>query len=281
MPRTATLASPSPQKVRMPHSTNGFIVRRVGREIARVGLPAMLLATALLTGCSHHTRISTAQAAPPVLTDSATSTGTEPARNPDYGKPPGPGETIAPPPIVSRYVEVGMASWYGPNYNKHRAANGEVYDENGLTAAHRTLPLGSMVRVTNMKNGEKTTLRITDRGPFVPDRMIDLSIGAAKALGIWPHGTSQVKVELISSPAPKIPGGRWCVQIGVFKDEDNALELKAKLKHKYSTAEVLEFSGPTGHWVRIRPPHDDKQQAYQIAVDLRPVEGNAYMVRLD
>jgi rare lipoprotein A len=71
------------------------------------------------------------------------------------------------------------------------------------------------------------------------------------------------------------------VQIGVFKDADNAEELKAKLQRKYSGAEVLEFAGPTGHWVRIRPPHDDRKQAFQIAEGLRPVEGNAYLVRLD
>src|SRR5580658_8105259 len=169
MTQFSVLRSQFSKKHRVPHSKNGSIVLRVGRDATRIASQAMLMATALLTGCSHHTQISTAQSAPPVLTDSATSTGTEPARNPDYGKPPGPGETIAPPPIVSRYVEVGMASWYGPNYNKHRAANGEVYDENGLTAAHRTLPLGSVVRVTNLKNGEKATLKITDRGPFVPD----------------------------------------------------------------------------------------------------------------
>ena len=251
-------------------------------ELGRLLTTCLAMGTCwLATGCSHHTHVSSAQTNPPVLTDSAISTGTEAVRNPDYGEAPGPGETIAPPPVASRYVEVGMASWYGPNYNKKRGADGNVYDQDGMTAAHRTLPLGSIVRVTNLKNGIKTTLRITDRGPFVTDRMIDLSIGAAKALQIWPHGTSQVRVELISSPAPKVPGGRWCVQIGVFKDADNAEALKHKLKSRYADAEVLEFAGPTGHWVRIRPPHDDKRQAYQIAENLRPVEGNAYLVRLD
>jgi rare lipoprotein A len=236
---------------------------------------------ALTVGCSHHTNVSRVPPAPPVLTDGATSTGTEEARNPDYGKAPGPGETIAPPPIVPRYVETGMASWYGPNYNHHRAANGEVYDENGLTAAHRTLPLGSVVRVTNLKNGRQMTLRITDRGPFVPDRMIDLSIGAAKELQIWPHGTAEVKLELISSPPATTPGGRWCVQIGAFQDEAAAIALKEKLQRQYADAQVLEFAGPTGHWVRIRPSHGDHALAYQIAAGLRPIEGNAYLVRLD
>jgi rare lipoprotein A len=250
----------------------------------RSAFSSLLMAAvcALATGCSHHINVPNSRANLPVLTDSASSTGSEEARNPDYGEGPGPGETIAPPPIISRYVEVGMASWYGPKYNHRRGADGNVYDENGLTAAHRTLPLGSIVRVTNLRNGVHVNLRITDRGPFVPDRMIDLSIGAAKALAIWPHGTSQVRVELISSPPSKTPGGRWCVQIGAFTSESNARKLKEKLQSKYSDSEVLEFGSPTGdHWVRIRPPAGNKREAYQIAENLRPVEGNAYLLRLD
>jgi rare lipoprotein A len=230
-----------------------------------------LAASFMLAGCSHHTNVAQSQPAPPVIERAPQTVPESGAAN----------ATEAEGPREKHYVEVGMASWYGPNYHHHRAANGDVYDQDGITAAHRTLPLGSVVRVTNLKNGVQVTLKITDRGPFVPDRMLDLSIGAAKALQIWPHGTSQVRVELISSPPAKVPGGRWCVQIGVFKDADNAEELKAKLQRKYSGAEVLEFAGPTGHWVRIRPPHDDRKQAFQIAEGLRPVEGNAYLVRLD
>lgn len=233
---------------------------------------ALLALCGFATGCSHHANITSSRPNAPVLTDSGTR------EEADLSE----GEPVLPAhPFTLHYVETGMASWYGPNYHQHRAANGEIYDQNGLTAAHRTLPLGSVVQVTNLKNGMHVNLRITDRGPFVTDRMIDLSIGAAKALQIWPHGTSQVKVELLSAPPAKVPGGRWCVQIGVFKDAGNALALKQKLQRKYSAAEVLEFAGPTGHWVRIRPPHGDQRQAYQIAENLRPVEGNAYLVRLD
>ena len=237
-----------------------------------------LAASFMLAGCSHHTNVAQSQPPPPPVVQRAPQAATVPetgAANATEAQ----GSKLK--GSAPQYVEVGMASWYGPNYHHHRAANGDVYDQDGITAAHRTLPLGSVVKVTNLKNGVTVTLKITDRGPFVPDRMLDLSIGAAKALQIWPHGTSQVRVELISSPAPKVPGGRWCVQIGVFKDADNAEELKAKLQQKYSSAEVLEFTGPTGHWVRIRPMHDDRKQAFQIAEGLRPVEGNAYLVRLD
>ena len=241
-------------------------------------LLALAAASCLLAGCSHHTNVAQSQPPPPMIerTPAASPSSTETGDVAAQGD-----AEISRDKRVARYVETGMASWYGPNYHHHRAANGDVYDQDGITAAHRTLPLGSVVKVTNLRNGEHVTLKITDRGPFVPDRMLDLSIGAAKALGIWPHGTSEVRVELISSPVAKVPGGRWCVQIGVFKDGDNAEALKHKLQAKYSDAEVLEFAGPTGHWVRIRPPHDDRRQAYQIAENLRPVEGNAYLVRLD
>jgi len=247
-------------------------------SLRRLSLSACLLAAcALATGCSHHTNVARNQANAPVLTDSG--------NRPDDGS-----DDIVesrPRPPVERgkpghYVEVGWASWYGPKYNHRAAADGSRYDEDGLTAAHRTLPLGSIVKVTNLKNGIAIKLKITDRGPFVPDRMLDLSIGSAKALGIWPHGTSQVRVELLSSPTPKVPGGKWCVQVGAFKDESNARALKAKLQRKYSDAEVLEFGSPTGdHWVRIRPSAGDRKQAYDICETLRPVEGNAYLVRLD
>jgi rare lipoprotein A len=241
-------------------------------------LLALAAASCLLAGCSHHTNVAQTQPPPPVIERSSQGNTEVGAANAEEAEAP---RNVPRDGATPKYVEVGMASWYGPNYHHHRAANGDVYDQDGITAAHRTLPLGSVVKVTNLKNGIHIELKITDRGPFVPDRMLDLSIGAAKALQIWPHGTSQVRVELISSPPAKVPGGRWCVQIGVFKDADNADELKAKLQHKYSSSEVLEFTGPTGHWVRIRPPHDDRKQAFQIAEGLRPVEGNAYLVRLD
>jgi len=263
-----------PEQILQKPGTLGLPMRRkiTHGELALLALAASFM----LAGCSHHTNVAQSQPPPPPpvverVAPPVPPTGAANATEAEGSK----GKSSA------QYIEVGMASWYGPNYHHHRAANGDVYDQDGITAAHRTLPLGSIVKVTNLKNGVTLTLKITDRGPFVPDRMLDLSIGAAKALQIWPHGTSQVRVELISSPVPKVPGGRWCVQIGVFKDADHAEELKDKLQHKYSSAEVLEFTGPTGHWVRIRPLHDDRKQAFQIAEGLRPVEGNAYLVRLD
>ncbi len=179
------------------------------------------------------------------------------------------------------YVETGLASWYGPPYHHRRGANGQIYDQNAMTAAHRTLPLNSMVRVTNLSTGRSAMVRITDRGPFIEDRIIDLSLAAAKAVDVWIPGTAEVKVEVLSAPAPIGQGGRWCVQIGAFHSERDARKLKEKLQDRYETANVIQFTGPTGEWVRIRPQGDDKRQAEEVASKTHVKEGGVFLVRLD
>ena len=110
--------------------------------------------------------------------------------------------SVAPAPHAKPiYVETGLASWYGPPYHHHKGANGEIYDQNALTAAHRTLPLNSVVRVTNESTKHSVMVRITDRGPFIEDRVIDLSLAAAKAVDVWRPGTAMVKIEVLSAPA--------------------------------------------------------------------------------
>ncbi len=179
------------------------------------------------------------------------------------------------------YVETGLASWYGPPYHHHRGANGEIYDQNALTAAHRTLPMNSVVRVTNQTTGHAVVVRITDRGPFVEDRIIDLSLAAAKAVDVWRPGTAEVKVEVLSAPAPIAEGGRWCVQIGAFQSENEARKLREKLQDHYEGANVIQFTGPTGEWVRLRPPGDDKRKAQEVASKTHVKEGGVFLVRLD
>jgi len=175
-----------------------------------------------------------------------------------------------------------MASWYGPPYNHRRAANGEVFDMNELTAAHLTLPLNSIVRVTNLKTGHSAIVRITDRGPFVTDRVIDLSLGAAKAVDVWRPGTARVRLDVLYTPSSIADGGRWCVQIGGISDEETALKLKEKLVKRYSNAQVLEFRSPVGdHWVRVRVLHDDKEKAEEVASQMTTPEGSIFLVRID
>lgn len=179
------------------------------------------------------------------------------------------------------YVETGLASWYGPPYHNRKGANGEIYNQNAMTAAHRTLPLNSMVRVTNLSTGHVALVRITDRGPFIEDRIVDLSLAAAKAVDVWRPGTAEVKLEVLSTPAPIATGGRWCVQIGAFHSEHEARKLKEKLQDSYENANVIQFTGPTGEWVRLRPLGDDKRQAEEVASKTHVKEGGVFLVRLD
>ncbi len=178
-------------------------------------------------------------------------------------------------------VEEGLATWYTAPYKGRRAANGQVFSDKALTAAHRTLPMGSLIVVTNLKTGQSSAMRITDRGPFSEDRILDLTIASAKATGVYRSGLSRVRMEVYRSPKPIDTGGRWCVQVGAFKSERKAKKLKAQLLRKYPAASVIEFPGKASYWVRIRPQGDDREQAELIARRLRPAEGEAYLTRLD
>jgi rare lipoprotein A len=179
------------------------------------------------------------------------------------------------------YREVGWASWYGPGFQKRNAANGQPFDTERMTAAHRTLPLNSIARVTNVKTGESVLLRITDRGPFVNDRVIDLSRAAARKLSVYQHGTALVRIEVLQTPAPILSGGRWCVQIGAFTSAQDAAKVKDRLSRRYHTAKVLQFSSPTGEsWLRVRVSEDDKKRAQEVMRETR-TEAGMYLVRID
>jgi rare lipoprotein A len=195
---------------------------------------------------------------------------------------PPPHEPPALVPSRPTYMEVGTASWYGEAFHNRRTANGELYDMNALTAAHRTLPFNTRVRVTNMSNGQSVEVRITDRGPFVPGRVIDLSYAAAKRLDMWRQGTARVKIEGLT-PAPSASTrGRWAVLIGAFTDSTGAAQVKGKLERRYRTANVLQYAGPTKQWwVRVRVLDDDRGRAEEIARDNQTPEGGIYLVRLD
>jgi len=234
----------------------------------RAPLPALLAAVVILAGCGGGSRRPRArhQPLPPPPTSSSTSAG----------------KISVPKNAKPLLVETGLASWYGAPYHQRRSANGEVYDMNAPTAAHRTLPMNSIVRVTNLKTGNSTLVRITDRGPFVPGRVIDLSAAAAKAVDAWREGLVRVRLEVLQTPAPLDKGGRWCVQFGAFGEEDAARDLRQQLTRRYRAAKVIHFGSPVGDWwVRIRVPQDDRKQATEIARVIRPSEGNAFLVRLD
>jgi rare lipoprotein A len=276
MPRVANsdfFKGPAPQV----RATRHGAVEKVSRGVA--GRPGFVLLMAaallLLSGCGHK---KTARNLPPPPT---ITTPTPPAEKAPATR----AGTESVPTVPTRknpiFVETGLASWYGPPYHHRKGANGEIYDQNAMTAAHRTLPLNSMVRVTNETTGHSAVVRITDRGPFIEDRVIDLSLAAAKAVDVWRPGTAIVKIEVLSAPSPIAEGGRWCVQIGAFQSEKEARKLREKLQDQYDGANVIQFTGPTGEWVRLRPEGDDKRKAQEVASKTHVKEGGVFLVRLD
>jgi rare lipoprotein A len=244
----------------------------------------------VVSGCGHHRKPApppVSQTAPPIAAPEPRST--EP-RFPSTSRIP---PTPVPPGGVSaedvRYVnthqpiqtEVGLATWYSAPYKGRRAANGQVFDDRALTAAHRTLPMGSLVVVTNLKTGQWSAMRISDRGPFIDGRILDLTVASAKATGVYRAGLVRVRMDVYQTPKPIEQGGRWCVQIGAFHSERGAEKLKAQLQRKYPGANVIEFPGQDSFWVRIRPQGDNREEAELIANRLRPEEGEAFLTRLD
>ena len=136
----------------------------------------------------------------------------------------------APPPLVSvdrGWSERGIASWYGPGFHGKTAASGERYDQNAMTAAHKQLPFQTWVRVENLDNGRSTEVRITDRGPFVAGRIIDLSRAAARAIGMIATGTAKVRIT-VTRPAPESTCFR--VQVGSYEERSNAEARAARLR---------------------------------------------------
>jgi rare lipoprotein A len=184
-----------------------------------------------------------------------------------------------PPPAA--WTQIGIASWYVPEPAGRRTASGEPYEPLALTAAHCTLPLNTLVRVTNLSSHSWAIVRINDRGPFIPGRVIDLSVAAAKVLDVWRAGTAQVKLEVVETPRPIETGGRWCVQIGAFSKQIEALDMKEKIAQRYRPARVLEFTGATGYWVRVRVKDDDRHLAQALATALKVRQGGVFLVRLD
>jgi rare lipoprotein A len=247
------------------------------------------LALLAISGCGHHRQA--AKAPPPnelaPYTTPAYATVPQalpPARIPITPVPPG-GVSSADLAFVATHrpilTEEGLATWYTAPYPGRKAANGQIFSDYAMTAAHRTLPMGSLVVVTNLKTGQSGAMRITDRGPFVEGRILDLTIASAKATGIYRTGLAEVRIDVYETPKPINTGGRWCVQIGAFHSERDAIKLKQELMRRYADANVIEFPGENSYWVRIRPEGDNRQVAEYIAGHLRLTEGDAYLTRLD
>jgi rare lipoprotein A len=239
-----------------------------------------LIATFLVTGCGHSKQVGVDVPPPPPPQTSSEAVTNPPGASTDVVT------DLAEPtiPLDAKPVatEIGKASWYGPPYHNRKGSNGEVYNMHAMTAAHRTLPLGSVVRVTNLKTEHTALVRITDRGPFIPGRILDLSLAAARKLDVYLPGTAEVRVEVMQTPVPIDTGGRWAVQIGAFLHEREASKMAERLTRRYRTAKVQHFGSPIGDWwVRVRVLDDERAIARKIVAETQTPEGAVFLVRLD
>ena len=162
----------------------------------------------------------------------------------------------------SKGVQYGVASWYGGEFHGRATSSGEIYDMYQLTCAHNTLPLGTVVMVTNLENGRSLELKVNDRGPFVKERIIDVSYAAAQMLGMWEKGTAPVKVEVVSLAIE--PVLRFTLQVGSFTDESNAQKLAEQLRKSFENVYVATMETLTQRYHRVRVGQFDTKDAALI-----------------
>jgi len=208
------------------------------------------------------------------------------------------GRTYYPLASAAGYDRTGIASWYGRKFHGRKTANGERYDMYALSAAHKTLPLPTLVRVTNLENGRQVIVRVNDRGPYVKNRLIDLSYAAARQLGFAGKGTARVRVQALQgvapatltakrsarsgrgravihtiprpvAPANRVMGGMY-VQLGAFSSQANAYRLKRSLAARYPDIHVRAFRHAAGMLYRVRiGPYSDPGRIEQAVLALK------------
>lgn len=179
-------------------------------------------------------------------------------------------------------MSTGIASWYGFPYHGRQAANGEVYDMEKLTAAHRTLPFGTLVRVVNLRNHKSVEVRITDRGPFIDGRVIDLSRRAAREVEMIEPGITPVRLEVIGA-RDNGPPGRFAVQAGAFRDRRNAERCLALLGTRYGAGRIVIREGSPDLWRVLIGAKDSEESARALAARLRqePAQQGVFVALLD
>jgi rare lipoprotein A len=251
-------------------------------------LSVCCVAFAWSSGCgSRKPIVNRRQPSPTQPTETPTDTAEAAKRSTDVPNAPAAPPAVskrnkpAPAPAPSGYTQEGNASWYGVPFHGRRASNGEVYDMYKLTAAHRTLPFETTVRVTNLNNGKSTVVRITDRGPFVENRIIDLSLAAAREIDLVGPGVASVRLEVLGFVDPT--SGFFTVQVGAFRDRANAERLRDRLTVSYSPIFVQQFDSPDGVFYRVRIGKiSGEDAAREFGEQLRGREGFIpFVTRLD
>jgi rare lipoprotein A len=224
---------------------------------------AVLIALAALAGCGH--KRSTRSVPPPP----------RPAR-------------VTPIPVEVGHTETGVASWYGNPYHGRQAANGETYDMEKMTAAHRTMPFNTWVRVYDLDNGKTTDVRITDRGPFVGGRIIDLSRAAARELEMIGPGTARVRLEVIRAPetlpTETQPVATFAVQVGAYRNRGNAEIIRMDMEKRFGMAQVVPNPKDTTTWRVLVGNEATEDAANALAGRIRqesPEKIDCFVIRLD
>ena len=238
--------------------------RRRLRDVALLTLAAS--AVCFSTGCLHRRR-------PPPTVSRRPPAPTVPPTKP------------GPPSAPAVQGEVGIASWYGHPYHGRRTASGEIYNMYDMTAAHRTLPFGTQVRVHDLENGRDVAVRINDRGPFVEGHIIDLSYTSAQAMGM--PSTALVRLEILGLGSTGSAGsepGVFAVQVGAFQDRRNAEVLKQALERRFAPVIIQTFDRGDAVFYRVRVGRESSEErATDLGRRLRQ-EGFAtetFVVRLD
>ncbi|MFW6193084.1 MAG: septal ring lytic transglycosylase RlpA family protein, partial [Gemmatimonadota bacterium] len=169
------------------------------------------------------------------------------------GRPPSGMESVEP-----GWSEEGTASWYGPGFHGRPTASGEAFDMEAMTAAHPSLPLGTRVRVTVVETGRNTSVRVNDRGPFVDDRILDVSRAAARRLGFLEAGKARVRVEVVEPP----PEDCWAVQVGSYSERRNARAMRRRLEEAGEPARLEP--GPRGLSRVVAGPYGSRRDALRL-----------------
>ncbi|HCY86624.1 MAG TPA: septal ring lytic transglycosylase RlpA family lipoprotein [Desulfobacteraceae bacterium] len=223
------------------------------------------LSLALFFGCSSKLDTPTypGDHQPPQKNQAKTYSGKTPATQRPYTIR---GKKYVPLATASGYVEKGIASWYGKKFHGRKTSNGETYSMYAMTAAHKTLPMNTWVRVENLDNGREITVRVNDRGPFVTGRIIDLSYTGANKIGMVGPGTARVRVTALGkataynkkdhTPTAFKPVDYWhgnfTVQVGAFKVKSNAEKYRKKLSGSYLNAHIVRYEDYRGLFYRVR-----------------------------
>jgi peptidoglycan lytic transglycosylase len=159
-----------------------------------------------------------------------------------------------PPAANSHVSQTGIASWYGPGFHGKATASGEVYNQDDMTAAHQTLPLGSKVMVTNMENGRTAEVLVNDRGPFAKGRIIDLSYAAAQSINMVGPGTALVRLDVIDSPVPLRsirPALDYTLQLGSFSQLENARQMRDRIVKSFDSVVITPLQSKEATYYRV------------------------------